>query len=436
MKEKIPPAEAAGSFRLAVNADAGEVSLYNRMAKCNNVSAGNFDDLSADSAIFKPQIEISLPSEDAILNPARRKRQQSSRVRRHTATPLRTADKNKKIQLRGKGSISSYAPGLGLVLSIALLAYAVQFAEVRLIGHSMIEALVVALLVGVLWRNTVGLSARNIPGVRFAGKQMLELAIVLLGASLDLSLVSAAGPSLIAAAILTVALGLTFSFGIGRLIGLNRRLATLIAVGNSICGNSAIAAVAPVIGADSDDIASSIALTAVLGVAMVLCLPALIGALHLGLYQYGVLAGLTVYAVPQVMAATFPLGVLSVQVGTLVKLLRVLLLGPVILLLVMFGRNRLDAPPRLYWFRIVPWFIGGFMLMAGLRSEGIIPSVAVDSLRQISLALTVVAMAALGLEANLHAIRKVGIRVMITVSISLLALITISATLIQLLHIV
>lgn len=388
------------------------------------------------------------------MNLPRQRRPQFSRVRRDADAPVRTANPDNAIPLRGKvnapvrtanpdnaipsrGKVNALgrAPGLGLVFSLAALAYAIQFAEVQLLGYSMIEALVVALLVGMLWRNTVGLGTHYIPGVRFAGKQMLELAIVLLGASLDLSLVAAAGLSLIAAAILTVGLGLAVSFGIGRLIGLNHRLATLIAVGNSICGNSAIAAVAPVIGAEPDEIASSIALTALLGVATVLGLPMLIEVLHLSFYQYGVLAGLTVYAVPQVMAATFPLGLLSVQVGTLVKLLRVLLLCPVILLLVMVGRRKQDASPRICWYRMMPWFIGGFLLMACARSEGIIPAAVVDGLRQLSLALTVVAMAALGLEANLRAIRKVGVPVIATVAISLLGLIAISASLIRLLHI-
>jgi uncharacterized integral membrane protein (TIGR00698 family) len=435
MKARIPPVRVAGSFRNAVQRDTGKVNLCQPMAKHNNVPAKKFVNASAVSTSFKPRTVISLPSRDKIRGQTRPTSQQTLTTPRLVAQIARDLKNDKPIQPGLKSHALNYLPGLGLVLSITALAYVVQFAEIRLIGHSMIEALVVALLVGILWRNTIGLSSRNILGVRFAGKQMLELAIVLLGASLDLSLVTAAGPSIIVAAVLTVCLSLTVTFAIGRLIGLNRRLATLIAVGNSICGNSAIAAVAPVIGAETDDIASSIALTAVVGVVMVLCLPVLVGALHLGLYQYGVLAGLTVYAVPQVMAATFPLGVLSVQVGTLVKLLRVLLLGPVILLLVMLGRKKLDAPPRLYWLRIVPWFIGGFMIMAGLRSEGIIPSAAVDGLRQISLALTVVAMAALGLEANLQAIRKVGARVMITVTLSLLALIVISATLIRLLHI-
>jgi uncharacterized integral membrane protein (TIGR00698 family) len=118
------------------------------------------------------------------------------------------------------------------------------------------------------------------------------------------------------------------TYGLGRLFGLPRRMAARIACGNSICGNSAIAAVAPVIGADGEDVSAAIAFPAVLGVIVVLGLPLLAPFLHLSGTQYGALAGLTVYAVPQVLAATAPIGTIAIQMGTLVKLVRVLMLGP------------------------------------------------------------------------------------------------------------
>ena len=111
------------------------------------------------------------------------------------------------------------------------------------------------------------------------------------------------------------------------MLELHGKLALLVAVGNSICGNSAIAAVAPVIGAEKRDVASSISLTAVIGVALVLGLPSFVALAHLSFYQYGVLTGITVYAVPQVVAAAFPVSQLSGEVATLVKLVRVLFLG-------------------------------------------------------------------------------------------------------------
>ena len=101
------------------------------------------------------------------------------------------------------------------------------------------------------------------------------------------------------------------------------------------------------IGAESDDIASSIAFTAVLGVLVVLGLPLLVPLLRMSLTQYGVLAGLTVYAVPQVLAATLPIGALSNQVGTVVKLVRVLMLGPVVLgLSLSAGPDETRGPAR------------------------------------------------------------------------------------------
>ena len=114
--------------------------------------------------------------------------------------------------------------------------------------------------------------------MEFSAKLVLEVAVVLLGASLSATTVLAAGWPLLVSILAIVAGAILLGFAIGRLLGLSKRLAILVACGNSICGNSAIAAVAPVIGADGDEVAASIAFTAVLGVVVVLLLP-LIGAL-------------------------------------------------------------------------------------------------------------------------------------------------------------
>ena len=196
-----------------------------------------------------------------------------------------------------------------------------------------------AILLGVAIRTAWTPGPRWHPGVAFSARILLEVAVVLLGASVSAHTVLGLGPALLGGIVLVVAVAIGTSYGISRAFGLPVRMAILVACGNSICGNSAIAAVAPVIGADGDDIASSIAFTAVLGVVVVLLLPLLVPVLLLSLTQYGVLAGLTVYAVPQVLAATLPIGALSNQVGTVVKLVRVLMLGPVVLCLSLFTRG-------------------------------------------------------------------------------------------------
>src|SRR5437868_3481749 len=193
-----------------------------------------------------------------------------------------------------------------------------------------------------------------------------------------------------AAAIAALAAGYLTS----RALGLPKRVSILIACGNSICGNSAIAAVAPVIGADSDDVASSIAFTAILGVVVVLGLPLFIPLLSLSETQYGVLAGLTVYAVPQVLAATVPISAVSAQLGTLVKLVRVLMLGPVVVLLSLL-RSRLGVAgpaPRPGLMYLVPWFIIGFLVLAAVRSAGLVPVSMLGPIMLLAKTLTIVSM--------------------------------------------
>jgi uncharacterized integral membrane protein (TIGR00698 family) len=209
---------------------------------------------------------------------------------------------------------------------VGIAAIGVALVEERAFGHPIVEGLVVAILLGMVIRTLWSPPPSVEGGVGFTAKQVLEVAVFLLGASVDLPLLLKAGPALAIGIVLLVVLGIASSYAIGRAFGLPAKLCVLIACGNSICGNSAIAAIAPVIRADKSHVASSIAFTAILGVIVVVGLPFLIGPLGYNHYQYGVLAGLSVYAVPQVLAAAFPVSVLSGQVGTLVKLVRVLML--------------------------------------------------------------------------------------------------------------
>jgi uncharacterized integral membrane protein (TIGR00698 family) len=327
-------------------------------------------------------------------------------------------------------------PGLLLCLLVTALASLLQSVEVRLVGQAYLEALVLAILLGVAIRTAWTPGERWHAGIVFSAKTLLEVAVVLLGASVSARTVVALGPALLGGIVLVVAVAIATSYGIGRALGLPQRMAILVACGNSICGNSAIAAVAPVIGADGDDIAASIAFTAVLGVIVVLLLPLLVPVLVLSLTQYGVLAGLTVYAVPQVLAATLPIGALSNQVGTVVKLVRVLMLGPVVLCLSLLTRRLRGtsaAAPALH--ELVPWFIVGFLLVLTLRSLALIPEALLLPIKTVAAFLTTVSMAALGLGVDVRVVAKAGVRVTAAVTLSLVVLAAISLGLIRLLGI-
>jgi uncharacterized integral membrane protein (TIGR00698 family) len=223
-------------------------------------------------------------------------------------------------------------------------------------------------------------------------------------------------------------------------------MAILVACGNSICGNSAIAAVAPVIGADCDDVAASITFTAVLGVVVVLGLPLLVPLLGLSVPQFGVLAGLTVYAVPQVIAATAPAGTAAIQLGTLVKLVRVLMLGPVVLILSLLAsrlHEETDRPAphvtarrrpsacHLSVHKIVPWFIVAFLALATLHSLDLIPLRALSPLASVANVLTILSMAALGLGVDIRVVARAGARVAAAVVVSLIILGLVSFALIH-----
>ncbi len=328
-------------------------------------------------------------------------------------------------------------PGILLCLAVTVVAVAVQHAETLVFSQAWLEALVLAILIGAAVRSAWTPPKAYAPGITFCAKTVLEVAVLLLGASISLQSIAAAGLGLLAGIAAIVVAALIFSYGIGRALGLPTRMAILVAAGNSICGNSAIAAVAPVIGASSKDVASSIAFTAVLGVIVVLLLPIAVPLLHMTELQYGVLAGLTVYAVPQVLAATAPIGTLAVQTGTLVKLVRVLMLGPLVTVLSLGVARQAAAGTRrrLSVNQVVPWFILGFLVLAVLRSAGLLPAAALPWVAWLSGAMTIVSMAALGLGVDVRTVAKAGPAVTLTVTLSLVMLVVVSLVLIRILKV-
>ena len=307
--------------------------------------------------------------------------------------------------------VTALLPGLLLVVAVAALGWGLGLLETRLVTYAVIEPLVLAMLAGMALRLVWTPPARVLPGIEFAAKQLLEAAIVLIGASLNLSTLASAGPKLAGAVLASVGFAIVAGTLLGLRSGLAPKLAILVAVGNAICGNSAIVAVAPSIRAEKRDIASAVALTAVLGVDCVLLLPLLVPLLGLSHYQYGVLAGLTVYAVPQVLAATFPVSAESGQIATLVKLSRVLLLGPVVAIFAYLFRNEVNDSAagvrvKLSLKKLLPWFLVGFLGFALLRTAGVIPDAAGTQAQTISRYLTLIAMAGLGLGVDLQAVRR------------------------------
>lgn len=323
------------------------------------------------------------------------------------------------------------APGVLLCGAITLAAAGLQALELRLFGRVWLDALVLAILIGTAIRTIWSPGAPWAIGISFSARTLLEVAVVLLGATISAGALLAVGPALLIGTALVVTVALFSGYGLGRLLGLPHRMAVLVACGNAICGNSAIAAAAPVIGAEPDEVAASIGFTAVLGVGVVLALPLLSVLLALNPTAFGVFAGLTVYAVPQVLAATAPISTLSAQTGTLVKLVRVLLLGPVVIGLAVLTRSsvRIEpgqavAPDKVWHglHRHMPWFIFGFVALLTARSLGLIPAILLPAISSVATWMTIIAMAALGLGVDVRSVARSGVRVIATVTASLIVL--------------
>ncbi|EJF83159.1 YeiH family protein [Candidatus Bartonella washoeensis] len=326
--------------------------------------------------------------------------------------------------------LNNFGPGILVCLLISGLAYGLEVLEKQLFSEPWFESLVLAILLGSIIRSCFNLPKYFQEGITFCAKTLLEIAIVLLGASISIHTVLSAGWNLLASIVFVIFITILISFVLGRLFGLSANLAMLVACGNAICGNSAIVATAPVIHAKHEDVAASIAFTALLGVLIILLLPFLHPLLNLSFSQYGVLAGMVVYAVPQVLVATASVSSVSVQIATIVKLVRVLMLGPVIFSLSIIYRQTAHTHFRLH--TLVPWFIIGFIIMMLIRSSELIPETAINPIRFIAQLFTVISMAALGLGVDIRSFKKAGRRVILAATSSILFLSACSLIMIKL----
>lgn len=328
-------------------------------------------------------------------------------------------------------------PGVLLCLLIGGIATVLDGAQNHLLGKAWLENLNLALLLGVFIKTTYKPGNIWTPGIKLCARTLLNIAIVCLGGSCSLHTVFATGAFLLLGVMGLVLFSILFTVLIGRAAGLSTSQTLLVACGDAICGNSAIMAAAPVIGAKEEDIGATIAFTAAGGLVVVLGLPLLAPVLHMGQSAQGALAGLTVYAVPQVVAAATPFGLTAIHVGTLVKLMRVLMLGPVCIVLSFIcakqhQNGQMQAqPPRTRPSRIVPWYIAGFVAMMLARTFNLIPQATITPLGAAATSLTVMAMAALGLSVDLRMVLRAGRALALTVFFSLVGLVGASLILIR-----
>lgn len=250
------------------------------------------------------------------------------------------------------------------------------------------------------------------PGIKFTGKKILQYAIVFLGFEMQLGTVLAVGKLSLFVMLFTLSAAFLTAALMWRLLKVPTNQAILIGVGTSICGGSAIAATAPVINADEQDVAQSISTIFLFNIAAIFIFPALGHLLGLSDTGFGLWAGTAVNDTSSVVATASAWSEAAgngtaLTLATIVKLTRTLMIIPVTLALAVYTarKNRNAATAGSFSFvRVFPWFVLGFLLAAVITSIFPIPHAVTGALGQSGKFMIVMAMAAIGLSTDIKAL--------------------------------
>lgn len=262
----------------------------------------------------------------------------------------------------------------------------------------------IALVVGAAVRPLLTLDAGARRAVHFASKRVLQAAIVLFGGTFGLGRVLQIGRSSAPVMLGTLAVALVAALALGRALRIGPRLTTLIGVGTSICGASAIGAVSGVVAASEAEIAYAISTIFVFNVVAVLIFPLIGHALALSQHAFGVWAGTAVNDTSSVVAAAYTYGHSAGSVAVVTKLARTTMIVPVVL-----GLAVRQARTTTVW-RAFPFFLVWFVAASTVNTAGLVPAVAVSALSHTASLLIAVALAAVGLSTSPQAIRRAGYR--------------------------
>jgi uncharacterized integral membrane protein (TIGR00698 family) len=307
-----------------------------------------------------------------------------------------------------KPGIFRLLPGLVLTAGIAAMAFAVRAVP----SLSAVSPMILAITSGIVFHNMIGTPAGAKPGVTFALRRILRFAIILLGLQLTAEQVLEVGATGVAVIALTLASTFLFTTWLGRRLGVERKLAELIAAGTSICGASAVIAANTVTNAADEDVAYAVACVTVFGSVAMFAYPLLPGLLHLDPRAFGLWSGASIHEIAQVVAAAFQDGRAAGEFGTIAKLTRVMMLAPVILTLGLVAKRR-TARTGLQQSKSkvpMPWFVLGFIALVGVNSVVTIPTSDKAAIVTATSFLLSMALAAMGLETDIRKLRAKGLR--------------------------
>jgi len=304
-----------------------------------------------------------------------------------------------------------FLPGVAICFAVAALSVWIETS----IPGELLGASIIALFMGTIINSFFHPDWME-PALKFTSKKVLKAAIVLLGASLSVSTILSVGKMTFFVMIFTFAMCFGGGYFIRKPFGLNWKLSNLISAGTGICGGSAIAAISPVIDADDKDIAFAMSSTFLFDMVMIALYPIMGKALGMSDIAYGIWAGTSVNDTASVVASGYAFSEAAGDFATMVKLTRTIAIIPTVLVFAYIGtrmkQKELKAAnngQKVDLMKIIPWFIGGFLLLAILNSIGLIPTAVSGIMKGTSKFLMVSALAAIGLGTSITDFKKAGL---------------------------
>lgn len=312
-------------------------------------------------------------------------------------------------------------PGIILSVGVALLAcWLESLLPIHLIGSAVI-AMFIGMVLNHFLRNTKVFAS----GLKFTSKKILKFAIILLGLSLNITTILNVGKMSLTVMIFTLLTCFGGGYFIGKALGLNWKLSNLISAGTGICGGSAIAAIAPTIDADDNDVAYAMSATFLFDMAMIVLFPIMGQAMGMTDQAFGIWAGTAVNDTSSVVATGYAFSEGAGDFATMVKLTRTLAIIPTVITFAFVqlrlkrkealanSKNGSKLKANFSIAKIFPWFILGFLAMSIVASVFPIPAAVVSGTKSASKFLMVCALAAIGLNTSFSSMKKAGIRPMI-----------------------
>ena len=295
--------------------------------------------------------------------------------------------------------MNKYIKGLSLAIGIGVVAYLLSI-------YILIGSVTLAILIGIIVGNSIKIKESYNQGITYAEKILLGYAIALMGVNLNFTILNSLGIKTLFLIVAGMIITIYSAILLGKFYKIDTKLALLLGIGNGVCGSSAISATAPIIKADKNFIGISVAIVNLLGTIGIFLVPFIAISFGLNEIDAGILVGNTLQAVGQVTAAGFSISDTAGVSATTVKMGRVLLLTPLVLILIYIYHKKGVAENT--QGAKIPSFIIFFILLSLLSSFSLISEDIKHIISNISHILLVIAMSAIGLKIHFNSIKSEG----------------------------